>query len=186
MTLHYIFWHWPKADVDLAVYASRLHLFQEALAAEVGAGLLGRTAVYRSETPPWVPVKGYIFSDWFTLANGNALDRMNEAAVAKNVRQPHAEIAALYGGGAGSLYDRKTGGDFDPLAVQFTQWFAKPAGMAYAEIYARLEFATKLESTWVLRRRMVLGPSPEFCMVSKALHKLPEPFKPLILPMDRL
>ena len=186
MSLHYIFWHWPRTGVDLAVYAGKLVRFQEELELYLGGEIQGETAAYRSPTPPWLPGEATAFSDWYAMENSAKLDAINAGAVADSVRPAHSEIAALYGGGAGSLYDYKKGAALDPTVVQYTHWFPKPAGLSYAELYDLLEPVTAQPNTTLLRRRMVLGPSPEFCLASGLLLELPSPLAAIVLPMNRL
>ncbi len=187
MSLHYIFWHWPRSGVDLGVYAGKLVRFQEELENYLGGDLQGETAAYRSAAPPWAPAEATVFSDWYSLADGSKLDKLNEGALGgPDVKAAHAEVASLYGGGAGSLYDFKRGAAFDPALVTYTHWFAKPTGMSYDDFYLLLEPITTQPNTTLLRRRMVLGPSPEFCLASDQSFNLPPPIQPLILQMNRL
>jgi hypothetical protein len=120
VSLHYIFWHYPRTGVDVAMYAGKLARFQEELENELGDNLLRESAAYRSDAPPWLPEGVTAFSDWYALHDASKLDNLNEGAVSKYVKTAHAEIAALYGGGAGSLYDYKRGTAFDPAVVQYT------------------------------------------------------------------
>jgi hypothetical protein len=186
MSLHYIFWHWPRPDVDLGVYAGKLVRFQEELENSMGGELQGETASYRSAPPPWVPAEATSFSDWYAMVDSSKLDLLNASAVNAAVRPAHNELAALYGGGAGSLYDYKRGAAFDPAFVQYTFWFAKPPGMSYDDLYTLLAPVTESPNTTLMRRRMVLGPSPEFCIASEALHELPAPIAAQVLQMNRL
>jgi hypothetical protein len=58
--------------------------------------------------------------------------------------------------------------------------------MSYEKLYELLEPVLAQNNTTLLRRRMVLGPSPEFCLASERLHTLPTPIIPLQLRMSRL
>lgn len=62
-------------------------------------------------------------------------------------------------GGAGGLYLRLSEGGAQARQVS---WFAKPAGMSYADLLARLPPG----EAW--QRQMVLGPAPEFCLLGVA------------------
>jgi len=187
MSLHYIFWHWPRPDVDLSVYAGKLVRFQEELENAVGGTLVGETGAYRSAAPPWTPGDAAVFSDWYSMDSGARLDELNDGAVGgEAVRLAHTELAALYGGGAGSLYDYKRGTAFDPMFLRYTHWFPKPAGMTYHDFNRLLEPVTSQSNTTLMRRRMVLGPSPEFCLASEALFELPAPLAASTLQMNRL
>ena len=186
MSLHYIFWHWPRTGVDLGVYAGKLVRFQEEVENYLGGDLSGETAAYRSAPPPWIPPDVTAFSDWYAVENGTLFDKLSDVTAGPAVKVAHSELAALYGGGAGSLYDYKKGYAFDPTFVQYTHWFAKPTGMSYEDFYALLEPITSLPNTTLLRRRMVLGPSPEFCLASEKLYELPGPIVAYTLQMSRL
>jgi hypothetical protein len=63
-------------------------------------------------------------------------------------------------------------------AAGFEVRFAKPAGMKYADLYARLEAWTALPGVSLWRRMMVLGPPPEFCLVTPAEVTLPAEMRP--------
>lgn len=185
-TLLYIFWSYPRPGIDPAVYAGRSSTFREELENYMGGQLTAETASFLSPPPPWLATAGQAFSDWWPLPNASVLDNLNEGSQVSEVKPSHDAVAALYGGGAGSLYDWKKGELYDPSFVNFTHWFAKPAGMSYSDLYELLEPALSAGKATLLRRRMVLGPSPEFCLASEALLELMEPIEPLTLQMTRL
>ena len=189
MSLHYVFWHWPRAGVDQGVYTGKLRRFHEELSTHIGsAGLQGAPAAFRSPAPTWLPPDATVaFSDWYAMENSSQLDALNAGAVSDEVKVAHAELAALYGGGAGSLYDYKRGAAFDPAFVHHSHWFPKPSGMTYDDFYALLAPVTAQPKAALLRRRMVLGPSPEFCLASEQPIELPTPITGILrLPMSRL
>jgi hypothetical protein len=59
--------------------------------------------------------------------------------------------------------------------------FAKPAGMAYADLYARLQSWTGAPGTSLWRRMMVLGPAPEFALIAPGRLELPAEMHPEVL-----
>lgn len=185
-SLLYIFWSWPRQGVDLAVYGGRLSTFREELEDYMGGQLTAETASFSSPAPPWLPKDVPAFSDWWPMQNASVLDNLNEGALTSNVKPAHDAIAELYGGGAGSLYDWKKGVSYDPSWVNFTHWFAKPAGMSYAALYELLAPVLEQDKVLLLRRRMVLGPSPEFCIASEALFELAKPIEAFTLQMTHL
>ncbi len=54
-------------------------------------------------------------------------------------------------------------------------WFAKPAALGYAALYALLEPLVAGEAAAVCGRQMVLGPAPEFCLQTARPVRLPAP-----------
>lgn len=185
-SLLYIFWSWPRPGTDLSVYGGRLSTFREELETYMGGQLTTETASFRGATPPWLPENVPAFSDWWPMPNSSVLDSLNAGALTSEVKPAHDAIAELYGGGAGSLYDWKKGAPYDPSYVKYTHWFAKPAGMSYADLYGLLAPALEQGNTTLLRRRMVLGPSPEFCLASDSLFELMKPIEAFTLQMTRL
>ena len=175
----YIFWHTPRAGVDEAVYVAKLVRFQEELE-QLGTGASGLArdpAAYRVDPVPWFPVLGdvgnrSVYVDVYVMESTAQMELLNVAAVNGTMVEPHAEIAALYGSGAGSLYRVRAG---DVVAAAHSYWFSKPAGMSYAELDAALA-GLITAGVALLRRMMVLGPSPEFCLFSPAELTLPAPF----------
>jgi hypothetical protein len=183
-SLFYIFWSYPRADVDTGEYSLKLGAFRVALATRVG-GQLVNSETYKTGAVLWLPEGVPAFCDWYQMNSSAILDTLNDYALESEVKPYHDAIAVLYGGGAGSLYDWKLG-EFAPAKVAFTHWFAKPKGMTYEALYEALKDilppAEKVTSL-LLRRRMVLGPSPEFCVASEALIEFPRPFESYAIQM---
>ena len=169
----YLFWHVPRAGADEAQYAAKLVRFQEELEqlGEGVSGLAADPAAYRVDDVPWINASRTVYIDLYLMADSAKMDVLNTAAVSGAMAAAHGEIATLYGSGAGSLYSVRTGTP-DPAQAAHAYWFAKPAGMSYADLDAALAPLVELGAA-VLRRMMVLGPSPEFCLVSPAPLTLP-------------
>jgi hypothetical protein len=72
------------------------------------------------------------------------------------------------------------GGDI-PQGPGFEIRFAKPAGVSYPELYTRLEPWTSRPAVSLWRRMMVLGPPPEFCLVTPSAFELPVEMRPEVL-----
>lgn len=160
MALAYVFWHQPAESVDRAAYEARLVRFHDRLAAAPIPGLLGSRTV---RVPPlaWLPGGGY--EDWYVVDGFAALGTLNDGAVDVAHRAPHDAVAAGSGHGAGGLYALLAG---DALAdADVHTWFAKPAGVLYADLHRRLlhELA---DGATLWQRQLVLGPAPEYCMVA--------------------
>ena len=160
--LAYVFWHWPKPDLAVADYEAHARAYQDALAAD-GPRELRAARVWRVEGAPWLPA-GTGYEDWYLLDDSAALDTLNRGAVAGPLAALHNAVAALAAGGAAGLYSTVPGSPNSPdpatiLDGATARWFAKPAGMPYADFYTRLGDA----QSHLWRRMMVLGPTPEFC-----------------------
>ena len=67
------------------------------------------------------------------------------------------------------------------LAARHEVRFAKPAGVAYADLYEMLDQWTSLPGVSLWRRMMVLGPPPEFCLVTPIPLQLPAEMSPEVL-----
>ncbi len=169
----YLFWHVPRTGADEAQYAAKLARFQEELEqlGSAASGLYADPAGYRVADVPWINAGRTVYLDLYLLIDSSKMDVLNAAAVDSNVAPAHGEIAALYGSGAGSLYNVRTGA-VDPVKSAHAYWFPKPAGMSYAELDLALAPSVDLGAA-VLRRMMVLGPSPEFCLLSPVALTLP-------------
>lgn len=157
--LAYVFWHWPRPDVAISEYEARMRAFQDALAAD-GPRELRTARAWRIEGAPWLP-GGAGYAEWYLLDDSAALDTLNRGAVTGPLAEPHNTVAALAAGGAAGLYQTAS---TNPGILDGTtaSWFSKPASMPYADFYAQLgEAQSRL---W--RRMMVLGPTPEFCLLS--------------------
>lgn len=92
--LAYVFWHRPRASVDVAAYEAALVEFHRRLGAEAVEGFHG-SSVFATEG-------GYV--DWYYLEAAFALDALNVAAVSGPMQQPHGAVAALTGEMTGGLY----------------------------------------------------------------------------------
>ena len=168
--LAYLFWHWPKSSVTAAAYEALLVAFHDRLRT-VGCPGLQRSLVFREHGTLWVqPAGSYV--DWYLLDGSAALDHLNNAAVAPPLVEAHARCAGAAAGGAGGLY-RLHGDSPDAVTGLAALWLSKPPGMAYADFYARLAPLTSAAERSLWRRQMVLGPAPEFCLLSATPQQLP-------------
>ena len=165
--LAYVFWHLPAPETDRTAYEEGLRRFHEALDAAPPGGFR-RSFALRAEELPWLP-GGPGYEDWYVIDASWALDTLNEAAVDAHRRAAHDAVAVQAAEGAGGLY-RLRAGEPD-VAGGWAAWFAKPAGTSYEELFGLLEPAAKAAALW--QRQMVLGPAPEFCLLSPAPRALP-------------
>lgn len=162
--LAYIFWHRPYPTVATPDYEAALTTFHDALGKNSSPGFRG-SATYRISETPWLCGKaGY--EDWNLLDSSAAMDPLNESAVAPDMWDTHAAIAEQTDFGHGGLY-RYLLGAADPLPLTRAWWLKRPRGIRYQQPLA--EIAESMEgpvSVW--RKQMVLGPAPEFALLTSA------------------
>lgn len=152
--LAYVFWHWPRDGVEPAHYQSLLRAFHRQLAVYPSPGFQG-SRVWRVDGASWLP-GGSGYEDWYLLDQAGSLDSLEQAAVSDPRLESHDSIAALAVGGMAGLYQGE--GSMDgSLAL----WLHKPAGMSYQTFLAEAQAF----GGCIWMRKMVLGPTPEFCLV---------------------
>jgi hypothetical protein len=167
--LAYVFSHRPAGGVDVADYEAALRRFHATLASAAPAGFLS-SSTFRV---------GDRYSDWYLVANSTALDVLNEAAVNGASTQVHDAAARMAVDGVGKLYSLAAG-EGESLAG-FETHFSKPVGTGYADLYEGMQPYTGRPHTSLWRRMMVLGPPPEFCLLSPAEVELPRELRPEVL-----
>jgi hypothetical protein len=162
--LAYVLWHHAAPSCASDRYASSVLAFHRSLRVHSLPGFRGSQTHVVPELP-WTPRSG--FEDWYFVDDFHSLGTLNEAAVTGPRAQPHTNVAALAGWGAGGLY-RLRAGSLGDSARWIALWFSKPAGESYAQLFTRLESAVAAGAI-VWGRELVLGPAPEFCIhASKA------------------
>jgi hypothetical protein len=168
--LAYVFWHWPAHE---AGYEAALLAFHRALAAHPSVGFRGsRTA--RVVARPWLAASR-AYEDWYFVDDFTALGALNDAAISGPRTAPHDAIAALPAGGAGALYGLVSGDVPHPRHSAFR---SKLSNVPYVAFYAGLP-----RDVQVWQRKMVLGPSPEFCLLCDRPLEDSSPIEPLY-PLD--
>lgn len=167
--LAYVFSHRPADGVDIADYEEALNRFHATLGGAPPKGFLG-SSTFRV---------GDRYSDWYLVDGSAALDVLNEAAVSGARTTAHDAAARMAVDGVGKLYSL-AGGEHS-TGPGFEIHFSKPAGMAYAGLYERLQALTGRPGTGLWRRMMVLGPPPEFCLVAPSEIELPGEFRSEVL-----
>lgn len=167
----YVFWHVPRVGADDAIYTARLARFQEELekAGPNTTGLAADPQCWRMDDVPWLAAGRTVYADLYLMDGTAQMEILNSAAVSGDLKAPHDAVAELYGKGAGSLYQIRAGSV--PANPYHSYWFAKPSGMTYAELDQHV--TPLLTDAVLLRRMMVLGPSPEFAILSSAPVSLP-------------
>jgi hypothetical protein len=156
--------------VDRAPYEEALRRFHAALASAPSSGFV-RSATYRI---------GDGYSDWYLVESSAALDWLNAAAISGARTPAHDAAARMAVDGVGKLLSLVSG-EVSFSAPDFEIRFAKPAGVSYADLYARLQPWTSKPAVSLWRRMMVLGPAPEFCLVAASALELPAEMRPEVL-----
>jgi hypothetical protein len=170
--LAYVFSHRPAGDVDVARYEAALKRFHAALAHGPSSGFLGSSTFKAGDR----------YSDWYLVESSGALDILNEAAVSGARTSAHDAAARMAVDFWGKLYSLIGG---EPSSRSgFEIHFSKPAGMAYADLYERLQPFVGRVGVSLWRRMMVLGPPPEFCLVAPSEIELPGEYRPEVLRRD--
>jgi hypothetical protein len=172
--LAYVFSHRAASGVTATSYEQSLRRFHAALASAAPHGFIASTTFRIGD--------GY--SDWYLLDNSAALDLLNVAAVSGERSAAHDAAAGMAADGVGKLLNLAAGQQ--TMAAGFEVRFGKPAGMKYADLYTRLEAWTALPGVSLWRRMMVLGPPPEFCLVTPAEVTLPAEMRPEVVRREPL
>jgi hypothetical protein len=170
--LGYVFFHRPTPGARIDGYEDALRRFHAALASAAPSG-------FRSSSSHRV---GGGYADWYLLEDSAALDPLNVAAVGARVVASHDAVAHMSTDGAGKLFSHVSG---EPsIGGAFETRFAKPKGIAYPDFYALLKEWTGRPHVSLWRRMLVLGPAPEFCLISDSMVELPADMSPETLARD--
>lgn len=162
--LAYVFWHWRQPGADRDAYEAAQQTFHRALARAPSAGFV-RSFSHAIAGAPWANAGGEAYEDWYLVRDSAALDHLEEAAISAGRKAPHDLAAALAAGGTAGLYRLRLGAA--PVSPRWAQWFTKPAGVSYGQLFAAVEpaLASVGGSLWI--RTMTLGPAPEFCVMAR-------------------
>ena len=160
--LAYVFWHWPRPDIERGQYLDHLTAFHRTLAANKPQGFQ-RSVVFRIQGANWLNTDGEAYEEWYLLDDSAAMDPLNDAAVSGVCEEPHNRVAREAADGTGGLYRLRAGAG-DLVEAKFATWFSKPAGVTYKEFYAGLESITSQPGVALWGRQMTLGPTTEFCI----------------------
>ena len=170
----YQFFHHLEDGADDVEYEAGLRHFHVALR---DAGIPGFVGSRSYDT-------GDGYFDWYVMETSATLDDLNEAAVTGSRTPLHDSVAFHAVNFAGKLL-KLAAGKYDPdFAVEIR--FSKPRGMAYPDLYRRLEPWTGRPDTSLWRRMMVLGPGPEFSLLTRTEEVLPREFGPVTVKLEPL
>jgi len=169
--LAYVFWHWPAQDQSTTDYEALQRAFHAALARSAPPGFQRSFAFRLDGSAPWL--RGApAYADWYLVDGSPALDPLNAAAVSGVCEESHDRIARAMAAGAGSLlglYD----GQAAVHSARRATFVAKPRGMPYDRF--KFEMGS-LPCSGVWRRQMVLGPTPEFVLLSESPIAVPSEY----------
>ncbi len=141
------------------------------------------SVVFRIKGVPWIGEEAEAYEDWYVVEGSCALDVLNDAAISHSRKEPHDRVAQRAAGGAGGLYRFRTG-QVNLRQSQFAAWLSKPTGTSYEMFYDSLSPWTTQPGVGLWGRQMVLGPTPEFCLLSPKEIDLPETFNFLTLRLE--
>lgn len=161
--LAYLLWHRPREGVDQEAYEQAALRFHRSLHRAPPAGLR-RCALLGVGSAPWLGGDGW-YEDWYLLDDFCALGVLNEAAVAAGHRGAHDAIARLFGEGSAGVY-RLLEGAGDALPLGHAIWVSRPAGAVAPPLGDMLGDGMDRERSSLWRRQLVLGPAPEYCVLS--------------------
>lgn len=165
--LAYVFWHWPRPDVDGGVYEDALSRFHDALAGAAPAGMLG-SAAFRVNPAPFASAGARPYEDWYLLSDSAALDALDAEAVGPTCDAAHGAVASLSAGSTAGLY-RLVGGSDEITACTTAEWCDVPSGAArQAVVDALSDGAARSTGAGLWMRRMTLGPAPELCLLERS------------------
>lgn len=175
--LAYVFWHRMREDCSKDIYENKIIKFQSTLAESHLVGFKG-SVVARIDSAPWLASHSEAYEDWYLLDGSEVLDKLNDVAVSGSRKGPHNDVAHLATDFHGGLYQLRTGSEYS-VSSEFALWLSKPAGSDYESFYRYISQNTASEKSSLWRRQMVLGPTPEFCMIGTKMPDLPSQFSPV-------
>jgi hypothetical protein len=180
--LAYVFWHWPRPEIDRRTYEEDLKAFHRTLNDHKSEGF-NYSSVFLIDQPNWLNTNGAVYEEWYLLDDSAAMDKLNYAAVNGACEAPHNRVAYQAEDGTGGLY-RLRAGHLDLSTSQTASWIAKPAGKSYPEFYAQIGPLTSRDDAALWGRQMTLGPTTEFCIHSPNEPELPEGYDAHFVQMD--
>jgi hypothetical protein len=182
--LAYVFWHTRAEGAGAEAYERALEAFQRSLARTPPFGFRG-SAVFRIGVRPWEagrhdgdasaslsdapapPLPSY--EDWYLVEDFAALGVLNEAAVGRGHRSSHDRAARGLADATAGLYrliEGEPSSASDLAACEHATWVTPARGRG-SEIGALLGDGLDPDGSSVWQRQLVLGPAPEFCVLSR-------------------
>jgi hypothetical protein len=124
--LAFVFWHWPRPEVERAEYEAGLAEFHDTLRRNPPEGFL-HSAAFRGGSCSWGSASGPTYEDWYLTRGTEGLDPLEHGAVHGACQPPHDRVAKLAAGGCAGLY-RLRAGTIELPRVRHSLWLAKPDG----------------------------------------------------------
>jgi hypothetical protein len=184
--LAYVFWHWSNPDVAPATYEQYQRAFHAALASSAPGGFLESTSFRIDGQAAWLG-GAPAYADWYLVENSAALDPLNVAAVSGVCEAPHVQVAQAMAAGAGLLLTlHGSAAQPDLAAARSATFLTKPRDMPYAAFYETVAVVPEAPQSTLWRRTMVLGPTPEFALLSPSRPDIPASVMPLSLALTPL
>jgi hypothetical protein len=162
--LAYVFWHAPRPDVAAEEYEHDQERFHRSLAHRRPAGMRG-SMLFRVPELPWLAGGGY--EDWYLVDDWAALGVLNEAAVGRGHRTAHERAFRGFAAGcAGVLALVEGSRRIEAIAgCRLAIWVARAVGVEPLELEELLGDGIEPGRASLWRRQLVLGPSPELCLL---------------------
>jgi hypothetical protein len=160
--LAYLSWHRPAAEVEEDDYEQALVHFHRSLAHRPPSGFRGSASV-RVEQLPWLD--GTVYEDWYVIDDWAALGVLEQAAVARGHVTAHDAAAALTGVETAAVY-RLLEGSADPGRAATAVWVSATRGHQRPPLAQLLGDGIDPERDGLWQRCLVLGPSPEYCLLT--------------------
>ena len=168
--LAYVFWHWKQTVVQSRVYEEFLASFHRALKETPSDGFKHSWAS-AFDKAPWVNNGEPAYEDWYVITGSAALDPLDAAAVSAARKRTHDEAASRAKGGTAGLYRLRKGDEV--VAPAIAQWFDKPKGWSYEQLYEELREIISFGDRALWGRQMTFGPAREFCLHAREPVALP-------------
>jgi hypothetical protein len=170
--LAYLFWHRPREAADSDAYEAAEVRFHKALARTRPAGLCG-SVVFRLDSLPWEApgAAARAYEDWYVVEDYAALGVLNGAAVGRGKRTAHDALARRSGPGSGGLYALLEGasGASHLADCSLAVWVTAEPKTSTPMLGELLGDGMDPAHATVWRRQLVLGPAPEFCLLTPEL-----------------
>jgi hypothetical protein len=161
--LAYLFWHSPGDEVKRLAYESAAAALHRSLQSRPPEGFRG-SACYRVAELPWLNVRE-AYEDWYLLDDFTALGVLSEAVVSRGHRNAHEHIARSSGAGAGGLY-RLLEGHVAFAEASAAVWVTSPSQREPSPLGDLLGDGMDPRRASLWRRQLVLGPAPQYCLLS--------------------
>ena len=178
--LAYVFWHWPSSGHTADQYEADQRAFHRALGQAAPPGFIASSVFRVQGNAPWLG-GAPAYADWYLLEKSAAIDPLNVVAVSGVCEEPHSRVARAMAAGAGSLFALR-GDHADVPSTRQAAFLTKPRTMPYEAFYAEVD--PHPASLW--RRQLVLGPTPEFCVLSPAKLDFAKTFQPVQLELHQV